>query len=404
MSGAPTKDEFDDWVKARDAIARLAAHLRNDESEAAKAIIGWLVMGRLRCAAASVHRALGNRTEIRSHVAIPQTAWRNNGVTAQSSVWKRNEITLGVATGDPDGSNWTASYSDVRLEPIALEELLQTIKPAPKARSSDLDTVAAGVFETWLTPSEALATLSGLSNDDAKDAILKRAANGLVEAAARELFVTEGRERVDYELALIPAVRWRGLQPSRVDPFWRTGDWETELEVPNSYPVRRLELSFHEIRFAPAGIERLASTTKRIERDTKTPDPSMSAFSKLVDIDSLPPPRGRPPAAFWEDMILEIARTIHLGDFKPNSQAEVEDKMGRWIMAHGYKGGRRNADQGTRPQGIQTVRQIGSEIISDLGRHFRLTVSTRSARVLMLLIGAPADTSGHRRMRQSLGP
>jgi len=59
-----------------------------------------------------------------------------------------------------------------------------------------------------------------------------------------------------------------------------------------------------------------------------------------TDLDSLPPKRGRPSAEFWEDLIIEMARRMHMGDFKPKTQAEVEDAMARWILDRGYSGGR----------------------------------------------------------------
>jgi len=44
---------------------------------------------------------------------------------------------------------------------------------------------------------------------------------------------------------------------------------------------------------------------------------------------------GRRPAPFWDDMWASIARDLYEGDLKPQSQADVEQAMLRWIEDNG---------------------------------------------------------------------
>jgi len=45
---------------------------------------------------------------------------------------------------------------------------------------------------------------------------------------------------------------------------------------------------------------------------------------------------GRPAAAWWDDLWCAIWGLIHQGDFKPNSQADVERAMLHWATANGH--------------------------------------------------------------------
>ena len=45
---------------------------------------------------------------------------------------------------------------------------------------------------------------------------------------------------------------------------------------------------------------------------------------------------GRKPNPYWEEAIIRIAHTIHLGDFKPKTQAEVAEALRAWITGQGH--------------------------------------------------------------------
>jgi hypothetical protein len=53
---------------------------------------------------------------------------------------------------------------------------------------------------------------------------------------------------------------------------------------------------------------------------------------------SMGPPTqgGRPPANWWEDLIIDIFAKIYRGDLKPERQSHVEDAMNDWLVAHSH--------------------------------------------------------------------
>ena len=53
--------------------------------------------------------------------------------------------------------------------------------------------------------------------------------------------------------------------------------------------------------------------------------------------DPRPPPGGRPPASFWDDLWCSVWGQISRGDLKPKLQADVEKAMLQWVSAHGHE-------------------------------------------------------------------
>lgn len=53
--------------------------------------------------------------------------------------------------------------------------------------------------------------------------------------------------------------------------------------------------------------------------------------------DPRPPPGGRPPASFWDDLWCSVWGQIYRGDLKPKLQADVEKAMLQWVSAHGHE-------------------------------------------------------------------
>ena len=55
---------------------------------------------------------------------------------------------------------------------------------------------------------------------------------------------------------------------------------------------------------------------------------------------------GRPAAAWWDDLWVEMARQLYDGDLKPKRQADIETAMKDWAAAHGHN----PADSTIRPR------------------------------------------------------
>jgi hypothetical protein len=48
---------------------------------------------------------------------------------------------------------------------------------------------------------------------------------------------------------------------------------------------------------------------------------------------------GRPKHEFWEELWVEIARQLYIGDLKPKTQADIEAAMHQWITDQGHGAG-----------------------------------------------------------------
>jgi len=46
--------------------------------------------------------------------------------------------------------------------------------------------------------------------------------------------------------------------------------------------------------------------------------------------------RGRLPAAWWDDLWIEICRALHEGDLKPKRQGDIEKAMHEWASMQGH--------------------------------------------------------------------
>ena len=47
------------------------------------------------------------------------------------------------------------------------------------------------------------------------------------------------------------------------------------------------------------------------------------------------PKGGRPAAAWWDDLWIEIARQLYVGDLHPKKQADIESAMVAWVSRFG---------------------------------------------------------------------
>ncbi|MDQ0839416.1 hypothetical protein [Sphingomonas faeni] len=48
---------------------------------------------------------------------------------------------------------------------------------------------------------------------------------------------------------------------------------------------------------------------------------------------------GRKPHAFWEPLLVEMARQLYVGDLDPKAQADIEKAMHDWLVANSYEAG-----------------------------------------------------------------
>ena len=211
-------------------------------------------------------------------------------------------------------------------------------------------------FAAWIGAAHLFEAVAPLSPSTAVATLLTRLLSGLARSAAGTMVWGSGSKRREETLCHILPEWWEsavGVSQS-YERFWETGDLTIQFRGANySSPTRTVRL--FDVRFDPSGIASMVQPPpRRTERSNghvgrisaegaalalaRYP-PVVAPATPLTDIDAVPNKGGRPPADFWEDLIIEIAQRIYVGDFKPEKQAEVVDAMQTWIEDRGYKGG-----------------------------------------------------------------
>jgi hypothetical protein len=167
--------------------------------------------------------------------------------------------------------------------------------------------------EEWITAAEAARLLKPVFNSEyiAQATICKRAHSGLIRARA-EQFMMDEKVCTHFE---IPKKFWWAEGGAALTQNWPSGDFDTWIDR-GSTQLRAFGVSFLRAdieKMIPAGMP-----------GPPAPNPTLAAG-------------GRPPAEWWEDLLINVCFQHFRGDLKPNTQAEVERAMQEWITARGYE-------------------------------------------------------------------
>ena len=174
--------------------------------------------------------------------------------------------------------------------------------------------------DEWICAAEALRIVTNLvgGQQQARRAICTRAHAGLINARA-ERFLVQGRSAPTLD---VPAGFWWAKGEAALQQNWATGDFATWID-------RKRHFQAFGVSFLRAGIDSLVGPA----RDA----PSWQAGKSKG---------GRPAAAWWDDLWVEIARQLYDGDLKPKAQADIETAMKDWAATHGES----PADSTIRPR------------------------------------------------------
>jgi hypothetical protein len=166
----------------------------------------------------------------------------------------------------------------------------------------------------WIPAAEAVALLKPVFNSGylAQKTICKRAHAGLVHSRA-ERFLANGKTR---NLAEIAAGFWWAEGEAALHQTWVTGDFDTWVER------GELHLEAFGVSFLRADIEKMIPAGSAV-----APAPAALAL----------PIGGRPPADWWEDLIIDICFRHFRGELQPKTQADVARAMQAWITDRGYQ-------------------------------------------------------------------
>jgi hypothetical protein len=165
--------------------------------------------------------------------------------------------------------------------------------------------------EEWISAYEAFKLVAEATNPSSTArAICSRANDGLIDAKA-VTFIAKNRTLSDFP---IPKGFWWARGEAALDQNWKTGDFETWIERTN-------HLKAYGVSFSRAGIEALIA-------------PALAAR----DVPAEPPAKagGRPAAAWWDDLWIEMCRQLYAGELQPKKQSDIEAAMITWATGQGH--------------------------------------------------------------------
>ena len=169
--------------------------------------------------------------------------------------------------------------------------------------------------EEWISAASAVALLKPIQSAySAQMTICKRAHNGLIRARA-ERFMYGNKSADNFD---VPPLFWWAEGHQSLEQDWATGDFSTWIEHGS------VHLRAFGVIFARADIEKLL--------------PAADA-TPVAEVAAPPAKGGRPPIGFWDDLWIDIFGRIYLGDFKPQTQAEIEKAMSQWAIDQNQSAG-----------------------------------------------------------------
>jgi hypothetical protein len=172
--------------------------------------------------------------------------------------------------------------------------------------------------EEWITAAAALDLVSrGSSRDTARFAICRRAHAGLLRAKAARFIRSFRDKQLVTDDEDVPKDFWWAEGEAALTQDWAHGDFETWVD-------HKFQLQAFNVSFAKAEIECMAAVAS-------TPEGRSGSGAEMVG-------GGRPPAAWWDDLWVEITRQIYVGDLQPTKQADIEKAMMDWAAANGHGG------------------------------------------------------------------
>jgi hypothetical protein len=164
--------------------------------------------------------------------------------------------------------------------------------------------------DEWIRAADALKLVRTIASSYmAPRAICSRAYVGLIKAKAKRIIIGG----IVHDDAEVPERFWWAEGEAALEQNWGTGDFETWIN-------NQIEMRAYGVQFSRADIEELVGESDEAESST---------IQSVVT-------GGRPPAAWWDDLWVEICRQLWEGDLKPEKQSDIEVAMLNWATAAGH--------------------------------------------------------------------
>jgi len=160
--------------------------------------------------------------------------------------------------------------------------------------------------DQWMPCGDAhILLLKSSTVQKPSEVLLRRLGAGLIRARARSIQM-DGREEFE---GLVPAEFWAGGDEAFEISDWATGDF-----------VRRPNLGWHVIYAAEFDRQQIEAMC----------DLGLPASDEKST-------RGRPKFDWWEDLWVEIAASLYVGDLKPRCQADLQNAILDWATRQGHE-------------------------------------------------------------------
>lgn len=169
--------------------------------------------------------------------------------------------------------------------------------------------------EEWISAFGAFKLVAeAIGASTAAIAICSRAHDGMIEAKAAKLIVDRGRVAESFDDALVPKNFWWASGRGALNQNWKTGDFDTWIDS-------RVHWRAFGVSFSRSGIEALIGPALAAR---EAPDEAPAHTG------------GRPAAAWWDDLWIEISRQLYAGDLQPTKQSDIEAAMMNWASSQGH--------------------------------------------------------------------
>ncbi len=298
----------DEWISADEAhqiVARAVGVLGAAEAICTRA--------HHELVSAKALRLIWHR-ETRDDCAVPKEFWWAKGKAALEQDW---------TTGD--FSTWLDQTYELRAFGVQFRKS-DIMKMIPQGRPPQRGAIEAGdADEEWVSSSDArrlVYTISRINSVSAGDAILQYCRVGHIAGRAKHMkliikdrYQTRQEEESDCQ---IPDWFWEECtKPDSSVQDWPAGVMSGKCCVDGDSITARLT----GVSFRRADLEIFKNQLNEGDPPVRAEAPSSKG--------------GKPPAAWWDALWVEICRQLYVGELHPKAQVDVETAMHDWLATIG---------------------------------------------------------------------
>jgi hypothetical protein len=171
--------------------------------------------------------------------------------------------------------------------------------------------------EEWISAAAALALVKpALGEYTAMLTIAERANDNMIRSRAARFVLKHPDKKAQVEQDFdVPAEFWWARGKPALKQNWMAGDFETWIR-------ETIHLRAYGVRFLRSEI------TQIIPADLPAEAPPALAPESAKR-------GGRPPADWWDDLLIEVCFQHFRGELQPKTQADIARAMHEWIAARG---------------------------------------------------------------------